>query len=113
MHLTATDFGIEIEISAEISRHRKLRMYELGITYFGRTYVEGKKINWKDGVKALWYVFEFPVFVTTYGERLPENTFGRPEHFHHVAFGPRTRPSRRHPKALILCCIFQQPFGDA
>ena len=59
LRLTADDFGIEVEISAEISRQRNLRIYELGISYFGRTYAEGKKINWKDGLKALWYIFQF------------------------------------------------------
>jgi glycosyltransferase involved in cell wall biosynthesis len=59
LRLTANDFGIEVEISAEIARQRNLRIYELGIRYFGRTYAEGKKINWKDGFKALWYIFQF------------------------------------------------------
>jgi glycosyltransferase involved in cell wall biosynthesis len=59
LRLTANDFGIEVELSAEIALQRKLRVYELGISYYGRTYAEGKKINWKDGVKALWYVFKF------------------------------------------------------
>ena len=59
LRLTANDFGIEVEMSAEIARQRNLRIYEVGISYFGRTYVEGKKINWKDGMKALWYVFRF------------------------------------------------------
>jgi glycosyltransferase involved in cell wall biosynthesis len=59
LRLSANDFGIEIEIGAAISRQRKLRIYELGITYYGRTYDEGKKINWKDGVKALWYLIKF------------------------------------------------------
>jgi glycosyltransferase involved in cell wall biosynthesis len=59
LRLSANDFGIEVEITAEIARQRHLRIYELGISYFGRTYAEGKKINWKDGVKALWYVFKF------------------------------------------------------
>jgi glycosyltransferase involved in cell wall biosynthesis len=59
LRLTANDFGIEVELSAEIARQRKLRVYEIGISYYGRTYAEGKKINWKDGVKALWYVFKF------------------------------------------------------
>ncbi len=59
MRLTANDFGIEVEMSAEIAHQRKLRIYELGISYYGRTYAEGKKINWKDGLKALWYVFKF------------------------------------------------------
>jgi glycosyltransferase involved in cell wall biosynthesis len=59
LRLGANDFGIEIEISAEIARQRRLRIYEVGISYFGRTYDEGKKITWRDGVKALWYVFKF------------------------------------------------------
>jgi hypothetical protein len=59
LRLTANDFGIEIEMSAGIARQRNLRIYELGISYFGRTYTEGKKIRWKDGVKALWYIFKF------------------------------------------------------
>jgi glycosyltransferase involved in cell wall biosynthesis len=59
LHLTANDFGIEVELCAQIARQRQLRIYELGIRYFGRTYAEGKKINWKDGLKALWYVIWF------------------------------------------------------
>jgi glycosyltransferase involved in cell wall biosynthesis len=59
LRLTANDFGIEVEMSAEIARQRTVRIYELGISYYGRTYAEGKKINWKDGLKALWYVFKF------------------------------------------------------
>jgi hypothetical protein len=59
LRLTANDFGIEVEISAEVARQRNLRIYEIGISYFGRTLAEGKKINWKDGVKALWYIFKF------------------------------------------------------
>jgi hypothetical protein len=59
LRLSANDFGIEIQISANIARQRQLRIYELGITYYGRTYAEGKKINWKDGAKALWYLFKF------------------------------------------------------
>jgi hypothetical protein len=50
---------IEVEITANIARQRKLRIYELGITYYGRSYDEGKKINWKDGLKALWYLVKF------------------------------------------------------
>lgn len=59
LRLSANDFGIEVEMSAEIARQRSLRIYELGITYYGRTYAEGKKINWKDGLKALWYIFKY------------------------------------------------------
>jgi glycosyltransferase involved in cell wall biosynthesis len=57
--LTAEDFGVEIEISAQIALARRWRIYEVGISYFGRTYQEGKKINWRDGVKALFYLIKF------------------------------------------------------
>lgn len=46
-------FGFEPEITVKIAK-RHLRVYEVGITYSGRTYQEGKKIGWKDGVRALW-----------------------------------------------------------
>ncbi len=59
LRLSANDFGIEVEISAHIARQRRLRIYELGIAYYGRSYDEGKKINWKDGVKALWYLLKY------------------------------------------------------
>jgi hypothetical protein len=59
LRLTANDFGIEVELRAQVTRQRNLRIYELGISYFGRTYAEGKKIKWKDGLKALWYVIRF------------------------------------------------------
>ena len=57
--LRSNDFGFEIEFSANVARARRLRIYELPIAYFGRTYDEGKKINWRDGVKALFYLFRF------------------------------------------------------
>jgi glycosyltransferase involved in cell wall biosynthesis len=59
LRLTADDFGIEVEISAQIAKQRQLRIYELGISYYGRTYDEGKKIDWKDGLKAFWYILKF------------------------------------------------------
>jgi glycosyltransferase involved in cell wall biosynthesis len=51
-------FGFEPEITVKIAK-RRLRIYELGITYLGRTYEEGKKIGWKDGVRALWCLFKY------------------------------------------------------
>jgi hypothetical protein len=61
LQLSSDDFGIEIEISAQIARQRHWRIYELGISYFGRSHREGKKVNWKDGLKALWYLLKFRV----------------------------------------------------
>ena len=60
--LTCDDFGCEIELSAQIARAGRWRIYELGISYYGRTYAEGKKVNWRDGLKALWYLVRFRVF---------------------------------------------------
>ena len=53
LDLRADDFAIEPEITAKICR-RKLRIYEVPISYYGRSYDEGKKITWRDGFKALW-----------------------------------------------------------
>jgi glycosyltransferase involved in cell wall biosynthesis len=53
-------FGFEPEITVKIAK-RDLRIYEVGIGYWGRTYEEGKKINWKDGVRALWCLLKYTV----------------------------------------------------
>ena len=56
-------FGIEPEITAKISRLRERpRIFEIGISYAGRTYREGKKINWRDGLWAIWCIFRYNVF---------------------------------------------------
>ncbi len=57
--LRSNDFGFEIEFSANVALNRNMRIYELGISYYGRTYADGKKIGWKDGLKALWYLVRF------------------------------------------------------
>jgi len=59
LHITANDFGFEVQFSAQVARARRWRIYEMGISYYGRTYLEGKKINWKDGMKALWYLLKY------------------------------------------------------
>jgi len=56
--LESNRFGIEPEITSWVSK-RKLRIYEVGISYSGRTYAEGKKINWKDGLSAIWSIIKF------------------------------------------------------
>ena len=61
LRLSTDDFGIEIEISAQIARARHWRIYEVGISYYGRTYSEGKKINWRDGLRALLYLLKFRI----------------------------------------------------
>jgi glycosyltransferase involved in cell wall biosynthesis len=52
-------FGFEPEITAKISRVSKIRIYEVGISYYGRTYEEGKKIGWKDGFRAIYCIFKY------------------------------------------------------
>ena len=54
-------FGFEPEITAKIAKLR-VRIYEVGISYDGRTYEEGKKIGWKDGVRALWCIVKYNWF---------------------------------------------------
>jgi len=54
-------FGFEPEITAKIAK-LGCRIYEVGISYSGRTYQEGKKINWKDGIHALWCIFKYNLF---------------------------------------------------
>ena len=54
-------FGFEPEITAKLAR-RRCRIYEVGISYYGRTYDEGKKIGWKDGVRAIWCILKYNSF---------------------------------------------------
>ena len=55
-------FGFEPEVTAKIARVSKVRIYEVGISYYGRTYEEGKKINWKDGVHAIYCILRYGIF---------------------------------------------------
>lgn len=52
-------FGFEPEVTAKIARIPKIRIYEVGISYYGRTYDEGKKINWKDGFRAMYCILRY------------------------------------------------------
>lgn len=55
-------FGIEPEITAKLSKIKGIRIYEVGISYYGRTYEEGKKIGWKDGFRALYCIIKYRFF---------------------------------------------------
>ncbi|MBN1952692.1 MAG: glycosyltransferase family 2 protein [Bacteroidales bacterium] len=55
-------FGFEPEVTARISRVPDIRIYEVGISYYGRTYEEGKKIGWKDGFRALYCILKYNMF---------------------------------------------------
>lgn len=60
-HLRSNRFGIEPELTAEVAKHH-FRVYEVGISYDGRVYAEGKHINWKDGLAAIWHIIRFNLF---------------------------------------------------
>ena len=62
LRLNEMRFGIEPELTAKISKIPNLRLYEVAISYYGRTHAEGKKINWTDGVKAIFYIFKYRFF---------------------------------------------------
>jgi glycosyltransferase involved in cell wall biosynthesis len=62
IQLNENRFGFEPEITAKIARLPKIRIYEVGISYYGRTYEEGKKIGWKDGVRALYCIMKYGFF---------------------------------------------------
>ncbi len=59
LHLTEKRFGFEPEVTAKIARVPNVRIYEVGISYYGRTYAEGKKIGWRDGVRAIYCILKF------------------------------------------------------
>jgi hypothetical protein len=52
-------FGIEPEITAKLAKVKGIRIYEVGISYYGRTYDEGKKIGWKDGFRAIYCILKY------------------------------------------------------
>jgi glycosyltransferase involved in cell wall biosynthesis len=55
-------FGFEPEVTAKVARLPNVRIYEVGISYYGRTYAEGKKINWKDGFRAIYCILRYNLF---------------------------------------------------
>jgi len=61
IEIKENSFGVEPEITAKVAK-KKLRIYEVPISYYGRTYEEGKKINWKDGMVALWLIIKYNLF---------------------------------------------------
>jgi glycosyltransferase involved in cell wall biosynthesis len=62
IQLKENRFGFEPEVTAKISKIKNIRIYEVGISYYGRTYNEGKKINWKDGFRAIWCILKYNLF---------------------------------------------------
>lgn len=62
LNLVENRFGFEPEVTAKISRYPNVRIYEVGISYYGRTYEEGKKIGWKDGMRAIYSILKYNIF---------------------------------------------------
>ena len=62
INLKEKRFGFEPEVTAKISKVKNIRIYEVGISYYGRTFQEGKKISWKDGFRAIYCIFKYAVF---------------------------------------------------
>ncbi len=61
LHLQEKRFGFEPEVTAKMARVPNIRIYEVGISYYGRTYEEGKKIGWKDGFRAIYCIVKFNI----------------------------------------------------
>jgi glycosyltransferase involved in cell wall biosynthesis len=62
INLKENRFGFEPEVTAKVSRVPNIRIYEAGISYYGRTYAEGKKISWKDGFRAIYCIIKYNIF---------------------------------------------------
>ncbi|MGB0165944.1 MAG: glycosyltransferase family 2 protein [Luteibaculum sp.] len=62
LQLKENRFGFEPEVTAKVSRVPKIRIYEVGISYYGRTYADGKKIGAKDGFRAIWCILKYGLF---------------------------------------------------
>lgn len=62
IQLRENRFGFEPEVTAKMARVKGVRVYEVGISYYGRTYEEGKKIGWKDGMRAIYCVLKYGLF---------------------------------------------------
>lgn len=59
LRLEEARFGFEPEVTAKIAHQRRIRIYEVGISYYGRTYADGKKINWRDGLRAIYCILKY------------------------------------------------------
>lgn len=67
--LTEKRFGFEPEVTALLAKIPQIKIYEVGISYFGRTYEEGKKIGWKDGVRAIYIILKYGIYVRFFNKR--------------------------------------------
>lgn len=66
LYLKEKRFGFEPEVTAKVSKIKGIRIYEVGISYYGRTYEEGKKIGWKDGFRAIYCILKYGIWSRKY-----------------------------------------------
>jgi hypothetical protein len=71
LRLRENRFGFEPEVTAKIARIPGVRIYEVGISYYGRTYAEGKKINWKDGFRAIYCICKYSNLLSRRAKAIP------------------------------------------
>ena len=62
LDLRENRFGFEPEVTAKVARIKGVRIYEVGISYYGRSYAEGKKIGWRDGFRAIWCILKYNIW---------------------------------------------------
>ncbi len=62
LHLVEKRFGFEPEVTHKLARNKSIKIYEVGISYYGRTYLEGKKISWKDWVRSIYCILKYGLF---------------------------------------------------
>jgi hypothetical protein len=62
INLVEKRFGFEPEVTAKIAKLKNIKIFEVGISYYGRTYEEGKKIGWKDGFRAIYCILKYNLF---------------------------------------------------
>lgn len=62
LDLKENRFGFEPEVTAKMARRKDVRVYEVGISYYGRSYSEGKKIGWRDGFRAIWCILKYNIW---------------------------------------------------
>lgn len=80
LQLREKRFGFEPEVTAKLSRIPKIRIYEVGISYYGRTYEEGKKIGWRDGFRAIYCILKYNLFQKPNYAQKPISKTANPQH---------------------------------
>ncbi len=95
LDLKENRFGFEPEVTAKIARVPKVRIYEVGISYYGRTYEEGKKIGWKDGFRAILSIFKYNILNT------PANDNQNPK-----LKNPGISKSSKYLTIALFICVF-------